>query len=198
MLVLLLGALLQLGAPGAHRLAAVVLHGDDQHVVPEDVGDHGGVVGGLDAVVPPAVAELVAVALDPGPLGLGLEAAQQRHDLGVEVAAQQLPHQLLVLRAHQLRHRVDVVGLLDEVGVVGAGRGEHGAVEEDVGADVGRLDARVLGLDVVDPLPVAEVVVVADERFAAQRALPVSLILDDPEASFDKNFRILSYWKIMI
>ena len=70
---------------------------------------------------------------------------------------------LLVLALHQLAHlRREMVGP-DQAGVAAFDAPDDAAaVGKDVRDDVGSLDARVLGLDVEDQVPVLDVVVVTD------------------------------------
>jgi hypothetical protein len=86
-------------------------------------------------------------------------------ELGIVHAVAERDEHRLVLLAHQALHDLLQVGTADVLAVARLSRRDDAtAVREEVRHDVRMLDARVLGLDVIELSVVADVRVVTEER----------------------------------
>lgn len=88
----------------------------------------------------------------------------QRHDCLVVVASPQRLHQAFVLVLHHLADLAVALRVVEEVAVVRSGRGDDHSPQEQVSEHVGHVQTGVFGLDVVDAISTADVVIEADKR----------------------------------
>ena len=93
-----------------------------------------------------------------GGLGGGALLAEEHRELPVELPVAQILQHPLVLRLHDALHGAVVVRGI----VVAAVGGEDGSAVEQVREDVGVVHPGVLGLNVIQPPVVADVVVVSE------------------------------------
>jgi Fe-S cluster assembly ATPase SufC len=85
-------------------------------------------------------------------------------DPGVEATADQILQHLFVLILHQINEELPETLAVDDIGVGGLSRLDDVPAYEQMRDDVWILDARILGLDVIDVVFVAYVVVIARDH----------------------------------